>query len=358
MAYPLLLTFALVFGGEVKESARPQKSGPDTLDPAEAARREALLLRAPRQITDEGESGEGYFSPDGKKILYQSIRGGHPFYQIYARDLETGKETLISTGAGRTTCAYFHPTQEKIIFASSHLDPQRDATVRAEWARLEELRRNPPKTRSYAWAFDPHMDIFECDYQGKNLRRLTDAPGYDAEGSYSPDGTRIVYCSCKNGAGDIYVMNADGSNVRQLTDSPGYDGGPFFSPDGKRIIFRGEVRKRHYLQLFVMNADGSDVRQLTENEAVNWGPYWHPQGRHVIFSTSLQGHYNYELYLLDVETKALERVTFTAGADVLPVFSPDGKKVLWTSKRGKDKNGKISSQLWIADWAFSGTNTR
>lgn len=348
---------ALLAIGLMMMAAERPGGPPESLSPQESSRLEQRYFTNPRPLTTEGVNGEAYFSPDGSKIIFQSIRGDHPFYQIYIKDISSGQDRLVSTGEGRTTCAYFHPTKPKIIFASSHLDPKRAALADAERDRLAELRRNPPKSRSYQWSFDPHLDIFEADLDGKNLRRLTDAPGYDAEGSYSPDGKSIVFCSFREGSGNIYVMNADGSEPRRLTFSPGYDGGPFFSHDGKRIIFRGEARKKELLQIFVINADGTGERQLTRDDNVNWGPYWHPDGRRVIYSTSRHGHYNYELYLLDVDTGKTERVTYTPGADVLPVFSADGKKLLWTSKRpipGGSASRDASSQLWIADWIDHG----
>lgn len=310
---------------------------------------EARYLQNIRQVTRDGTCGEGYFSPDGRQIVFQSIRGECPFYQIYRKELASGAETLVSTGSGRTTCAYFHPRKQRILFASSHLNPGREQEARAERERLAAIAKSPPKGRSYSWNFDPYMDIFEADFDGGNLRRLTDSPGYDAEGSYSPDGAAIVFCSFRKGSGNIFVMDADGGNVRQVTQSPGYDGGPFFSPDGKRIIFRGEVRKRDLLQILLIDADGRNERQLTHNDFVNWGPYWHPNGRHILYATSAHGHQNYELYLMAVATGKQTRVTYTPGADILPVFSPDGKRLLWTSKRpGTDP--VPTSQLWIADW--------
>lgn len=318
----------------------------------EAAKLESKFIANPKQLTFDGQCGEGYFHPDGSKIIFQAIRGSHPFYQIYIKDLATGDERMVSTGFGRTTCAYFHPTKPRIIFASSHLDPKRDVTVREELDRQAEQKKNPQRRRGYEWNFDPHMDIFESDLDGKNLVRLTDAPGYDAEGSYSADGTKIVFCSFRKGNGNIYTMNADGSNLVQMTNftKPFYAGGPFFSPDAKRIIFRAESEKKDYLQLFVMNVDGSEQKQILKNDAVNWGPYWHPDGKHIIFATSLHGHYNYELYWMDVASGKTERVTYTMGADVLPVFDAQGKRLMWTSKRGKDKTGMPSSELWVADW--------
>jgi Tol biopolymer transport system component len=328
----------------------PGVGGPPGISPEEAAKLESKYLGNVRQITNEGESGESYFSPKGDRIIFQSIRGAHPFYQIFERDLATGKERLISTGAGRTTCAWYHPTEAKLLYASSHLDPDRAAVVDAALRKKAEQAKAGGRQRSYEWVFDPFMDIFECDLDGKIIRRLTDAPGYDAEGSWSPDAKEMVFCSFRKGNGDIWIAGADGSNPRQLTDSPGYDGGPFFSPDGRRIIYRAEVDKPDYLQIFVMDRDGKNRRQLTKNDAVNWGPYWHPDSRHIIFATSLHGHHNYELYVMDVVTAAIDRVTHMPGADVLPAFDATGTKLIWTTKRGKDRDGKVSSQVFMADW--------
>jgi Tol biopolymer transport system component len=339
--------------GDKEEPPRERYDGADKpLDPQQATLQESKFFINPKQLTNEGQSGEGYFSPDGKRVIFQSIRGDHPFYQIYIKDLPTGQEKRVSTGKGRTTCAFFHPTENKIIYASSHLDPNRDAEADKEIKKILEARKNPGARRGYSWAFDPFMDIFELNLDTNELKQLTSVAGYDAEGSYSHDGKKIVFSTTRNGAGgDLYIMDADGGNQKQLTNSPGYDGGPFFSPDDKRIIFRGEVRKRDYLQLFVINADGTGEWQLTDNDSVNWGPFWNPNNKHIIYATStFGGHMNYELALLHVETGKSKRVTFMWGADVLPVFSPDGKKLMWTSKRGKDKDGNPSSQLWIADW--------
>src|SRR5690606_25980927 len=100
-------------------------------------------------------------------------------------------------------------------------------------------------------------DIFRAERDGSGLVRLTDTLGYDAEGSYSPDGSQIVFTSFRDGDADIYIMDADGSNVRQITNAPGYDGGPFFSPDGQRIIYRSDRKENDLLQLFVNNTEGT-----------------------------------------------------------------------------------------------------
>ncbi|HTI51197.1 MAG TPA: biopolymer transporter Tol, partial [Planctomycetaceae bacterium] len=222
---------------------------------------ESQYLANPQQVTfGLPRAGEGYFSPDGKLIVYQAYPIGYPFYQIYVQPLDSREPRLVSTGRGRTTCAYFSPDAKTILFASSHTDPQIDVT---ELKAREEAARGG--RRRYQWDFDPHMDLYTVNFDGTGLKRLTDARGYDAEGSYSADGKQIVFTSTRDGDPDIYVMDADGSNVRQLTNAPGYDGGPFFSPDGNWIIFRSDRMKKDMLQIYAISADGKTEVQLTEN---------------------------------------------------------------------------------------------
>jgi len=326
---------------------------------------EAKFLSNIRQVTDGFEkAGEGYFSPDGETIVYQAIRREYPFYQIYTQPLDGDRPKLISTGRGRTTCSYFHPSEPKLLFASSHEDPNLYATEEKVRRQRAEDRRTG-KRRRYSWPFDPHMDIYETDLNGKILRKLTDEPGYDAEGAWSADGKLIAYChddgTPEQADPNIWLMNGDGSNKRQLTDAPGYDGGPFISPDGQWIVFRSDRHKEHHLQIFVMQIDGKNQTQITTEEkdqvSVHWGPYWHPTKPYIIWSgadhSPPRGRPNYDLWMVKYKVKDGRftvsprwRVTDNRAADVLPVFSPDGKQLMWTSTRTDDH----SSQLFIADF--------
>ena len=268
-------------------------------------------------------------------------------------DLASGKYRRVSPGVGKTTCSYFSPDGKKIIFASSHLDPDAKKHYAVEYWIAARRRSRAARRRRYAWDFDPHMDIFEANPDGSGLKRLTDTPGYNAEGSYSPDGKQIVFCSNRSGADnlELYIMDADGKNVRKLTNAPKcYNGGPFFSPDGKRVIFRSDRKKKDHLQLYVINADGTGERALTDDlNWVYWAPYWYPDGKHIVYTAAdhaVAGRPNYDLYWMDVDTGKKARLTFAPGADVLPVFSADGKKLMWTSTR----DGRQPAQLYIADF--------
>ena len=328
-----------------------------------AAAQERLLMTNARQLTFEGRrSGEGYFSADGRHMVFQSEREpGNPFFQIYLMDMWSGRSKRLSPGIGKTTCAWIHPDGQMALFASTHQDPQ--ATQKQE----DELKRRAAGTkRRYQWDYDKHFEIYQWNRQGGALTKLTSAPGYDAEGSYSPDGRLIAFASNRHAYDtdlpaidrqrfeqdmsylmDIYLMNADGSDARRLTTAPGYDGGPFFSPDGARICWRRFDEDGARAEVFTMNLDGSDVRQITRLGAMSWAPYYHPSGDYLIFTTNLNGFANFELYLVDTDGRRQPvRITFTDGFDGLPVYTPDGAHLVWTTKRGAERR----SQLFIADW--------
>lgn len=324
---------------------------------------ESRLLTEVRQLTFEGRrAGEGYFSADGSQLVFQSERAeGNPFFQIYLMDLEFGDIEPISPGIGKTTCAWIHPHGETVLFASTHDDPD------ALQEQKDELElRASGKERRYSWDYDEYYDLYAYDRATMKYTNLTNTKGYDAEGSYSPDGELIAFASNRLAYSeemtdeqrelfeldpasmmDIFIMNAEGTNVKRLTTSPGYDGGPFFSPDGKRICWRRFSENGATAEIMTMNIDGTDQTKLTSLGVMSWAPYYHPSGEYLIFTTNLHGFNNFELYLIDVAGKKKPvRVTTTEGFDGLPVFSPDGESLVWTTNRTSNKQ----SQLFTAAW--------
>ena len=359
----LLLTVLFCVPNCVSPLCIAQDEDITATDPAAAAKLEARLLSRTRQLTYEGRrAGEGYFSADGRQMVFQSERyEGNPFFQIYLLDLDSGVTRQISTGAGKTTCAWIHPDGNKVMFASTQDDP--DAVKEQQ----EEIDlRASGKERRYSWDYDEFYDIYEYDTASGDYRNLTNTKGYDAEGSWSPDGKLIAFASNRSAyetklsaeqqelfdrdpawANEIYVMNADGTNVRRLTNSPGYDGGPFFSPDGKEICFRRFSENGATAEIMSMAIDGSQEKRLTNLGVMSWAPYYHPSGQYLIFTTNKHGFANFECYIVDREGKQEPvRVTYTPGFDGLPVFTPDGKQLSWTTNRTTNSQ----SQIFIAEW--------
>ena len=344
----------LFFSAAVLLTTAPAEESPAPVD---------AFVSGTRQLTFSGKrAGEGYFSADGKRLIFQSEREpGNPFYQIYLLDFETGDTRRLSNGTGKTTCAWLHPDGQRFLYASTHEDA---ASPELQAAELKD--RAEGKQKRYSWDYDEHYDLHAQQLDGTGAVNLTKTRGYDAEGSYSPDGQWIAFASNrhaytgpmppeqqekfdrqKSWAMEIYLMRADGSEVKRLTDVAGYDGGPFFSPDGKKICWRRFTEDESQAEVWTMNVDGSDSRQITKLGAMSWAPYFHPSGEYLIFTTNKHGFDNFELYLAAASGQGEPvRVTSTPGFDGLPVFSPDGQKLSWTSNRTGDK----ASQIFIAGW--------
>jgi Tol biopolymer transport system component len=308
-----------------------------------------------KQITLGGSNAEAYFSADGKQLIYQATKDQFKCDQIFTMSIDGTNSKLVSTGEGRTTCAYFFPDEKHIVYASTH-DDDDDCPPRAD------------RSKGYTWEVYNAYDIYIANADGSNPRKLAASKGYDAEATISPDGKQIVFTSTRDGDLDLYVMDADGSNVRRLTNDKGYDGGAFFSPDGKMIVYRAhhpadpkeikdgedllkeQLVKPSQMELFIINVDGTNKRQITKNGAANFAPFFTPDGKKIIFASNVHDPkgYDFDLFLVDLNGKNLEQVTYNPGFDGFPMFSPDGKKLVFVSSR--NATSKHEFNIFVADW--------
>ncbi|HRP89801.1 MAG TPA: M20/M25/M40 family metallo-hydrolase [Edaphocola sp.] len=314
------------------------------------------------QLTFGGDNAEAYFSPNGKMLTMQVTNpalGAH-CDQIYIYDLMKQPSQknleLVSTGLGRTTCSFFMPDGQHVIYASTHLAD-----------KACPPKPEPRKDGKYLWPIYPEFDIFVADLKGNIVKQLTNEVGYDAEAVLSPDGKYIVFTSTRSGDLELYRMDVDGSNVKQLTTQLGYDGGAFFSPDSKKLVFRSSRPKtaeeiKEYkdllnqglvaptnMEIYTMNIDGSDLKQITHLGKANWSPYFHPSGKKILFSSnhhSTKG-YDFQIYSIDTDGTNLKQITYESEFNAFPMFSPDGKKLVFSSNR--DGVGH-ETNVFIADW--------
>lgn len=323
---------------------------------------EETHFKSMRQITFGGDNAEAYWSFDDKQIIFQSnnkawgVNCDQLFLMNADETFDNSIPPMISTGKGRTTCAYFLPDNKQFVYGSTHLDGDECPEV--------PLR----KEGRYVWPIYESYDIFVANLDGIITKQLTNSPGYDAEATVSPQGDKIVFTSMRSGDLELYTMNIDGTDVKQITSELGYDGGAFFSPDGTQLIFRSsrpktEAEIKEYkdllaeglvqptdMELFICNADGSNLRQLTHLGNANWSPFFHPSGKKILFSSNFEAErgFPFNLYLIDLDGKNLERITHGETFDAFPVFSNDGKKLIFSSNR--NNGGGRDTNLFIAEW--------
>jgi len=309
-----------------------------------------------RQLTSGGQNAEAYWSPDGKRLIFQSTRGNLGCDQIFVMNADGSDQHMVSTGKGRTTCGYFLADNRHIVYASTHEGG--DACP-------------PPADRSkgYVWAVYPSYDIYLATDDGRLVKKLTTAPGYDAEATVNWKTGKIVYTSLASGDLDLWTMDADGKRKRRVTSAEGYDGGAFFSRDGKHLVWRANhpqapadlARYRELLavhltspmrmELFVAGAGGRDPRRVTDFGCASFAPVFTPGGKKILFSSNRHncGGRGFELYMMNVDGSGLEQVTSFGGFTSFPEFSPDGKKLVFSS----DWNAKSRYEfnIFVADWA-------
>ena len=317
-----------------------------------------------RQLTFGGDNAEAYFSYDGKYLIFQksNIKEGIACDQIWMGKIpETADEKfspkLVSTGTGRTTCAFFYPGNEHLVYASTHLGSQDCPPV-------------PDRTKygnKYIWPIYESFDLFKANRDGKIVKQLTKTGGYDAEATLSPDGKTIVFTSMRTGDLELFTMNTRGKKIKQITNLPGYDGGAWFSPDSKKILWRAsrpqtqdELREYKELlkenlvaptrmEVWIANADGSDAKQITNLGQANWAPNFTPAGK-VIFCSNheYKRGFPFNMYVINQDGTQMEKVSRDKGFDAFPMFSPDGKKVVFCSNR--NNGGTRDTNVFIADW--------
>jgi len=317
-----------------------------------------------RQLTFGGDNAEAYFGFDGKSIIFQRTnpKEGLKCDQIFYGKLPKSANDkfdykMVSTGKGRTTCAYLMPNGKSVVYASTHLaadtcPPVPDRTV----------------LKKYVWPIYDSYDIFIADLNGKVQKQLTTEPGYDAEATISPKGDKIIFTSTRNGDLDLYVMDMDGKNVKQITKDLGYDGGAWFSPDGKKIVWRASRPKTEAdiieykalltrglvaptnMEVFIADADGSNVQQVTKLGKANWAPNFTADGKRIIFASNHEyaRGFPFNMYLINFDGTGLEKISHDGGFDAFPMFSPDGKKLIFASNR--NNGGTHDTNLFICDW--------
>jgi Tol biopolymer transport system component len=325
-------------------------------------------IRNIRQLTFGGNNAEAYWSFDDQKLIFQSdwsAINGQGCDQIFVMDPSEAEKgnlsayDLVSTGKGRTTCSFFMPGDDRVIYASTHADsPDCPETVMFGQGR-------------YVWPVYESYDIYIANADGSDPELLIGGPGYDAEPTVSPDGKYIIFTSTRSGDLELWRYEIETGELLQLTDGLGYDGGAFFSRDSQQIVWRasrptGEdadvyrslleeyMVEPSALNIYVANIDGSNARQVTDLPGANWAPFFTPDGNRILFAsnhhTMDQGGRVFAIFMINIDGTGLEQITHSGRFDAFPMFSYDGKKLVFASNRRADREDSADTNIFVADW--------
>ncbi len=176
--------------------------------------------------TSKGYDAEATLSPDGKKMIYCSVKDGD--LDLYIMDLASGKEKKITNTLGYDGGAWFSPDGKKIVWRASR--PTTDAEVKEYKELLAEGLVAPT-----------HMEVWVADADGKNAKQITFLEQANWAPNFTPDSKRIIFCSnheYKRGFPfNMYLTDINGKGLEKISRDKGFDAFPMFSPDGKKILF-------------------------------------------------------------------------------------------------------------------------
>jgi len=343
------------FGSGCAGSSGVRMAGDATLSFSEETRISNI-----RQMTFGGTNAEAYWSYDGRFLTFQHTGDDAKCDQIYRMDAAGRQTNRVSNGLGRTTCSFFTPDDDHIIFSSTQ-GAHRECPPEAD------------KSKGYVWAIYPTYQFYRARPDGKDMIPIE--PGgpsaYNAEMVTCKNGA-VIFTSDRGGDLDLYTGRFDSKgmlvDVKQITKTLGYDGGAFFSQDCTKIVWRAsrprpgreqndylDLLAKHLvrpteLEIWTANADGSNARQVTKLGAATFAPYFTPDGNHIVFSSNYNhpGGRAFDIFMVRTNGTELEQVTRSNSFDSFPMFSPDGKYIAFSSNRNARKPHETN--VFIGDW--------
>jgi TolB protein len=220
------------------------------------------------------------WSPDGRKIVYQSYEKDTPGVFLVGRDGADKFRVPLSTQLNASPS--FSPDGKTIAFCGSVKGNPEIFTVQSDGAGLKRLTENVAIDSTPRWspngrelAFTSNRQgspqIYMMDLEGANVRRVSLAGNWNDEASFSPDGGRLAFACRNEGDFQICVMELGTGRTLQISEGPGAHENPTWSPDGTKVAW--EVTRGSSTQIAVANADGSSMRIVT-SAGNNFSPAW------------------------------------------------------------------------------------
>jgi Tol biopolymer transport system component len=233
------------------------------------------------------------WSPDGKRIAFEynpSANGrfaGDSDIYVVSADGKSPPRRLTNARAFDGDPAW-SPDGKKIVFESTRTGNPEIWTMNADGTHQARLTRNPAFDGDPAWspggkriAFtstrDGNREIYLMNPDGSSLLNITNNPAADFDPNWSPTGEFVAFTSDRDRNDEIYETN-DRFILKRLTNNLASDMFPAFSPDGKQIVFTSDRGSRGNRDVYAMSSDGSDVRRLTRSPGWDEAPDWQPVG--------------------------------------------------------------------------------
>ncbi len=260
-------------------------------------------------------------------LIYDSEESGNS--EIYRLNLESGEKKRLTDYPMTDGYQALSPDGQRIAFYAYYDNGRTwsihtmniDGGDRKRLTHLKNARDSSPswspdgKTIIFSRSFQGQYQIWRMNVSGGEKRPVRKLSGLDSK--FTPDG-RIVYSSHWNETGEICIADPDGLNNRQITRNSFKDGHPEVSPDGSRILFYSD-RDGNY-ELYIMNRNGSGIQRLTNHPAHDWNGSWSPDGKWIAFISNRDG--DYEIYVIRSDGSGLRKITDNRFADTCPVWVP------------------------------------
>ena len=182
-----------------------------------------------KRLTNYGVyTAEGVLSPDGKRLVFTSLKDGD--LDIYTMNVDGSDVRRLTTTPGYDGGPWWSPDGTKIVYRAWHYAPEDTAGLRQYRELLKQNAIRPNR-----------MELYVMNADGSDNRRITNLGGANFGPSWTPDGRRIIFSSNhKNPRSrnfDLYLVNLDGSGLEQVTTNGEFDGFPMFSHDGTKLVW-------------------------------------------------------------------------------------------------------------------------
>ena len=249
------------------------------------------------------DTGEPFFSPDGKQVVFESLVAGK--YQLFVMNADGSKIRQVTRDDTNHDTPSWSPDGRRFAFSSDR---------------------------------NGHSVIYMMNVDGTGEERLTDEAKDNIHPTWTPDGRSILYCSDddmhppKKNASDILSVDIETKKVTTVI-SGGTNTYPSYSPDGSKIAFRRMIGDMNS-KVFVANSDGSDQKNLSNHMAFDGWPAWSPDGRRIAFSSNRRA--NYQIHIMDADGSNVHLLANTEGRATEPRWSPDGKMIYFTNCKKVD----------------------